>query len=76
MIAQLVDDDSVWVFWHEMTKGWTVSDHLASKYPRKVEAESRALQMVAEDSELLGKLQVKNFYGDSGDVAEQQLELF
>ncbi len=69
MIVKLGEPDIL--YWREVNLAWTPSDNHASKYPNKKEAESRAFQLATKFPALLGKLQVKNFYADGIDSAQQ-----
>lgn len=69
MIVKLEDVDVL--YWREVNLSWSTSEHHASKYPSKKEAEARAFQMTVKFPALLGKLQVKNFYGDEIDSGKQ-----
>jgi hypothetical protein len=63
------------LYWHDLSKGWTHSENMASKYPKRAEAEAKALFIVSTSPELIGKLHVRDFYGD-GFASMEQGELF
>ena len=63
------------LYWHDLSKGWTHSENLASKYPARHEADSKALMLASQDSNLIGKLHVRNFYAN-GFADLEQGELF
>jgi hypothetical protein len=63
------------LYWYELDKGWTTSENMASKYPTRREAESRALLIVAGKPDLIGKLHVRDFY-KNGFAGMEQGDLF
>jgi len=63
------------LYWYELTKEWIVSDALASKYPRRIEADTKAIFLASENPDLIGKLHIKNFY-ENGFSEFEQGELF
>jgi hypothetical protein len=62
-------------YWHDLTKSWTHSENLASKYPMRSEADSLALMLASRDPDLIGKLHVRDFYAN-GFADMEQGELF
>lgn len=71
MIVRLDEPDIL--YFVELTKDWTIQDNLASKYPKRQEAEMRAVQLAMERPELIQKLQVKNFYHNGLEYEQKDL---
>lgn len=69
MIVKLGEPDIL--YWLEVNLAWSSSEHHASKYPTKREAEDRAFKLATKYPALLGKLQVKNFYENGIDSGSQ-----